>query len=151
MLIILVNPYKIVSVLNVTTYVLPQYQPTIVWIFSNMLSMNFHVFQLSFVLFIDFIGCTTFVNYLGPWHQSMYLLSPGCIHYLNQWFFRSLQTLCDRVQDSHEEQKFWITRIYWVGIWLNQLERFEEHENCTSRWKQCYSRWKQCWMKTIYK
>ena len=58
---------------------------------------------------------------------------------------------CDRVQDSHEEQKFWMTRLDLVGIRLNQFEMFEEHENCISRWKQCCSRWKQCWMKTMYK
>ena len=27
----------------------------------------------------------------------------------------------DRVQDSYEEQKFWMTRLYWVGIRLNQF------------------------------
>ena len=57
----------------------------------------------------------------------------------------------DRVQDSHEEQEFWITRLDWVGIRINQFEMFVEHENCLSRWKQCCSRWKQCWMKTMYK
>ena len=31
----------------------------------------------------------------------------------------------DRVQDSHEEQEFWITRLDWVGIRLNQFEMFE--------------------------
>ena len=36
----------------------------------------------------------------------------------------------DRVQDSNEEQDFWMTRLYWVGIRLNQFEIFEEHENC---------------------
>ena len=45
----------------------------------------------------------------------------------------------DRVQESYEEQEFWMTRVYWVGTWLNQFEMFEEHENCLSRWKQgCY-------------
>ena len=58
---------------------------------------------------------------------------------------------CDRVQDSHKEQKFWITRLDWVGTQLNQFEIFGEHENCQSRWKQWCSRWKQCWMKTMYK
>ena len=57
----------------------------------------------------------------------------------------------DRVKDSHEEQEFWMTRLDWVGIRLNQFEMFEEHEKCLSRWKQCYSSWKQCWMKTMYK
>ena len=33
----------------------------------------------------------------------------------------------DRVQDSHEEQEFWMTRLDWVGIRLNQFEMFEEH------------------------
>ena len=28
-----------------------------------------------------------------------------------------------------------MTRLYWVGIWLNQFGMFEEHENCLSRWK----------------
>ena len=40
----------------------------------------------------------------------------------------------DRVQDSYEEQEFWMTRLDWVGIRLNQFEMFEEHENCLSRW-----------------
>ena len=39
----------------------------------------------------------------------------------------------DRVQDSYEEQEFWMTRLYWVGIQINQFEMFEEHENCLSR------------------
>ena len=30
----------------------------------------------------------------------------------------------DRVQDSHEVQGFWMTRLYWVGIRLNQFEMF---------------------------
>ena len=34
----------------------------------------------------------------------------------------------DSVQDSYEEQEFWMTRLYWVGIRLNQFEMFEEHE-----------------------
>ena len=58
---------------------------------------------------------------------------------------------CDRVQDSHEEQEFWMTRLDWVGTWLNQFEMFGKHENCLSRWKQCCSRWNECWMKTMYK
>ena len=53
----------------------------------------------------------------------------------------------DRVQDSHDEKEFWMTRLDWVGIILNQFEMFEEHENCLSRWKKCCSRWKQCWRK----
>ena len=56
----------------------------------------------------------------------------------------------DRVQDIHEEQDFWMVRLDWVGIRLNQFEMFEEHENCLSKWKKICSRWKQCWMKTIY-
>ena len=59
--------------------------------------------------------------------------------------------IIDRVQDIYEEQEFWMTRLDWVGIWLNQFEMFEEHENCLSRRKQCCSRWKQCWMKTMYR
>ena len=39
----------------------------------------------------------------------------------------------DSVQDSYEEQEFWMTRLDWVGIWHNQFEMFEEHENCLSR------------------
>ena len=58
---------------------------------------------------------------------------------------------CDRVHDSHEEQEFWMTRLDWVKIRLNQFEMFVEHENCLSIWKQCCSRWKQCWIKTMYK
>ena len=42
----------------------------------------------------------------------------------------------DSVQDSYEEQEFWMTRLDWVGIQLNQFEIFEEHENCLSRWKK---------------
>ena len=57
----------------------------------------------------------------------------------------------DIVQDSDEEQEFWMTRLDWVGIQLNQFEMFEEHENCLSRWKKCCSSWKQCWIKTMYK
>ena len=30
----------------------------------------------------------------------------------------------DRVQDSHEEQEFWMTRLDWVEIRLNQFEMF---------------------------
>ena len=29
---------------------------------------------------------------------------------------------CDRVLVSYEEQEFWMTRLDWVGIWLNQFE-----------------------------
>ena len=43
----------------------------------------------------------------------------------------------DSVQDSYEEQEFWMTRLDWVGIRHNKFEMFEEHENCLSRWKQC--------------
>ena len=57
----------------------------------------------------------------------------------------------DSVQDSYEEQEFWMTRLYWVGIRLNQFDLFEEHENCLSRWKQYCSSWKQGGMKTMYK
>ena len=39
-----------------------------------------------------------------------------------------------RVQDSYEEQEFWMTRLDWVGIRINQFEMFGEHENCLSRW-----------------
>ena len=31
----------------------------------------------------------------------------------------------DRVQYSYEEQEFWMTRLDWVGIRLNQFEIFE--------------------------
>ena len=34
----------------------------------------------------------------------------------------------DRVQDSHDEPEFWMNRLDWVGIKLNQFEIFEEHE-----------------------
>ena len=34
----------------------------------------------------------------------------------------------DSVQDSYAEQEFWMTRLDWVGIWLNQFEMFGEHE-----------------------
>ena len=46
----------------------------------------------------------------------------------------------DSVQDSYEEQEFWMTRLDLVGIGLNQFEMFEEHENCLSIWKQCCSK-----------
>ena len=58
--------------------------------------------------------------------------------------------LPDRVHDSHKEQEFWMTILYWVGIRLNQFEMFGEHENYLLRWKQCCSRRKQFWMKTMY-
>ena len=57
----------------------------------------------------------------------------------------------DSVQNSYEEQEFWMTRLDWVVIRLNQFEICEAHENCISRWKQCCSGWKQCWIKTMYK
>ena len=41
--------------------------------------------------------------------------------------------ISDREQDSYEEQEFWMTRLNWFGIWLNQFEMFEAHENCLSR------------------
>ena len=47
----------------------------------------------------------------------------------------------DSVMDSYEEQEFWMTRLDWVGIWLNQFEMCDTHENCLSRWKQCCSSW----------
>ena len=50
------------------------------------------------------------------------------------------EQLYDSVQDSYEEQEFWMTRLDWFGIRLNQFEMFEEHENCLSRWKQCCSK-----------
>ena len=46
----------------------------------------------------------------------------------------------DSVQDSYEEQEFWMTRLDWVGIRLNQIEMLEEHEKCLSRWEQCCSK-----------
>ena len=57
----------------------------------------------------------------------------------------------DIVLDSYEEQEFWMTKLDWVGIRLNQFEMCETYENCLSRWKQCCSSWKQWWMKTMYK
>ena len=30
--------------------------------------------------------------------------------------------IIDRIQDSHDEQEFWITRLDWVEIRLNQFE-----------------------------
>ena len=36
----------------------------------------------------------------------------------------------DSVKDSYEEQEFWMTRLDWVGIRLNQFEMCEAHENC---------------------
>ena len=44
-----------------------------------------------------------------------------------------------RVQDSHEEQELWMTRLDWVGTQINQFLMFGEHENYLSRWKQCCS------------
>ena len=49
----------------------------------------------------------------------------------------------DRVQDGYGEQEFWMTRLDWVGIRLNQFEMFEEHENCLSKIKIMLF-----WMKT---
>ena len=57
----------------------------------------------------------------------------------------------DRVQDSNEEQEFWMTRIYWVEDLTQSVEIFVEHANGLSRWKQCCSVWKQCLKKTMYK
>ena len=31
----------------------------------------------------------------------------------------------DRVQNSYEEQEFWMTRLDWFGIQINQFEMFE--------------------------
>ena len=31
----------------------------------------------------------------------------------------------DSVLDIYEEQEFWMTRLVWVGIRLNQFEMFE--------------------------
>ena len=52
-----------------------------------------------------------------------------------QKIYTKFAIIIDRVKDSYEEQEFWMTRLDWVGIWLNQFEMFEEHENCVSRWK----------------
>ena len=55
---------------------------------------------------------------------------------LNTWH------LCkkgDIIQDSHEEQELWMTRLYWVGTQINPFLMFGEHENYLSRWKQCCS------------
>ena len=35
----------------------------------------------------------------------------------------------DSVLDSYEEQEFWMTRLNWVGIRLNQFEMCETHES----------------------
>ena len=32
----------------------------------------------------------------------------------------------DRVQDSYEEQEFWMTRLDWVGIRINQFEMLKK-------------------------
>ena len=58
----------------------------------------------------------------------------------------------DIVQDIHEEQELWMTRLYWVGIWLNQFEIFDymktvyQYENNfvlddnSVEWKPCINR-----------
>ena len=58
----------------------------------------------------------------------------------------------DSVQDSYEEQEFWMNRIYWVGIRLNQFEILKnkkivyQDENDFSiveksvEWKPCINR-----------
>ena len=97
-------------------------------------------------------------------------IAPQCSHFPGEFFLRLLQhcqwhcrlvwipflidiqhfvwnTQLDSVLDSYEEQEFWMTRLDWVGIRLNQFEMCETHENCLSRWKQCCSSWKQSWMK----
>ena len=61
---------------------------------------------------------------------------------LDKWKTEHLYKRGDRVHISHEEQEFWMTRIYWVGNQLNKFEIFGEHKNGLSRWKQCCSRWK---------
>ena len=47
------------------------------------------------------------------------------------------QKKADSVLDSYEEQEFWMTRLDWVGIRLNQFEMFEERFKLLSIWKQC--------------
>ena len=59
---------------------------------------------------------------------------------------------CDSVQDSYEEQEFWMTRLDWVGIRLNQFEMCEAHETVyqyennvvlvenSVEWKPCINR-----------
>ena len=57
--------------------------------------------------------------------------------------------LCfDRVQDSHEEQDFWMTRLDWVGIWLNQFEIFEERFKLSIKMK---TMWFQVWNSVEWK
>ena len=63
-----------------------------------------------------------------------------------------VKIIFDSVQDSYEEQEFWMTRLYWVGIRLNQFEMFEEHETVykdennvvlvenSVEWKPCINR-----------
>ena len=55
---------------------------------------------------------------------------------------------CDSVQDSYEEQEFWLTRLYWVGIRLNPFEMFEESFKLSIKMK---TMWFQVWNSVVWK
>ena len=109
--------------------------------------MSTYANKLLYIVYLlwIFILCFFLFN-----NRSLCWFVPICVSsYLYSYGIHMFQH--DSVQDSYEEQEFWMTRLDWVGTRLNHFEMFEEHENCLSRWKKCCSRWKQCWMKTMYK
>ena len=58
----------------------------------------------------------------------------------------------DSVLESYEEQEFWMTRLDWVGMRLNQFEKCETHKTVyqdensvvlvenSVEWKPCINR-----------
>ena len=59
----------------------------------------------------------------GPYYSSM-ILHLNTLSVLQILYVKFLWSVYDRVQDSHEEQEFCMTRLDWVGIRLNQFEMF---------------------------
>ena len=79
----------------------------------------------TLIILLSFIVCFTYYNTRLNFVLSFLVLLVTLVH----------RNDIDRVHDSYEEQEFWMTRLDWVGIRLNQFEMIEEHENCLSRWK----------------
>ena len=75
-------------------------------------------------------------------------LIKACHHILTT----TLHLVYDSVQDSYEEQEFWMTRLDWVGIRLNQFEMlkniktvYQDEKNVvlvenSVKWKPCINR-----------
>ena len=95
----------------------PIYSSIIIWFIDTP------GFKVGNYLNITFVGAPYFI--VGVGLGSVYSSSLNCYKYRS-----------DSVKDSYEEQEFWMTRLDWFGIRLNQFEMFEEHVNCLSRWKQ---------------